>query len=483
MFDRLQSGLRWFLFGRSQIALLLRVGLIIASISIADWKISAEVPLGFLYLFPILLASRSLQRYQILLLSLLCMLLSEQFDGYDWNLSTGLPRDMLYFAAFAGIGSFVYEVNLSRQLSASHLRQLEAEMTVRRGLEEQLQHLIETSPVAIVSADGEGHILLANEAAHRLFGASAEAFKGTPINLLLPSFATVPHLRESDRGFRTLMQCKGHRADGSLFIADVWFSTYKTSLGPRISAMIVDSSEDFRDREEDALQQLLSGSRIVVTAISHEIRNVCGAIALVHQNLVRSAGLARHPDFEALGTLVLALEKIASLDLRETSEFATSIDLASFLEELRIVVEPALLEAEIAVHWDLPSPLPAVWADRHSLTQVFLNLVRNSARALEQTPHPTLTFRVTQAPDHVCIAVIDNGEGVAHPELLFRPFQPHTGTSGLGLCISRSLMRSFRGELDYQPSAQRGEGATFLVRLAASPTEQRPPTAPRPAIR
>jgi two-component system, LuxR family, sensor kinase FixL len=461
--------MRWFLFGRSQIALFLRVGCIVAFISIADWKISAEVPLGFLYLFPILLASRSLRRYQILLLSLLCMVLSEQFDGYAWNLSTGVPRDMLYFAAFAGIGSFVYEVNLSRQLSASHLRQLEAEMTVRRGLEEQLQHLIETSPVAIVSADGEGRILLANEAAHRLFGASADAFKGTSISLLLPSFATVPNLRDTDRGFRTLMQCKGHRADGGLFIADVWFSTYQTSLGPRISAMIVDSSEDFRDREEDALQQLLSGSRIVVTAISHEIRNVCGAIAMVHQNLVRSDNLSHNPDFEALGTLVLALEKIASMDLRQPPESAASVDLASFMEELRIVVEPALLEAEIAVHWDIPRTLPTVWADRHSLMQVFLNLVRNSSRALAQVPHPSLTFRVTEGPGSIAIAVIDNGEGVAHPELLFRPFQAHTGTSGLGLCISRSLMRSFHGELDYQPSPEATGGATFLVKLSAYP--------------
>ena len=268
------------------------------------------------------------------------------------------------------------------------------------------------------------------------------------------------------------MQCKGHRADGGIFIADVWFSTYQTSLGPRISAMIVDSSEDFRDREEDALQQLLSGSRIVVTAISHEIRNVCGAIAMVHQNLVRSGDLSLNPDFEALGTLVLALEKIASLelrDLRETPEFATSLDLASFLEELRIVVEPALLEAEIALHWDIPPTLPTVWADRHSLMQVFLNLVRNSARALEQSPHPTLTFRVTENAGCLCVAVIDNGEGVPHPELLFRPFQPHTGTSGLGLCISRSLMRSFRGELDYQPSPEGTAGATFVVKLSASP--------------
>ena len=449
---------------RSRSALLARSAAIIALISVADWKIAAEVPLGFLYLFPILLVSRVLRRYEILLLALLCMGLSELFDDFHWTLLTGLPRDLLYFAAFAGIGSYVYEAHRSRQTAAANLARLETEMLVRRGLEEQLEHLIETSPIAIVSADGEGRILLANEAAHRLFSTSQD-FGGTSIAHLLPAFNNIPRQRESDQGFRTLMQCKGHRRDGSIFIADVWFSTYTTSLGPRISAMIVDSSEDFRDREEEGLHQLLSGSRIVAAAISHEVRNVCGAIAMVHQNLVRCSDMSHNRDFEALGTLVLALEKIASTELREPPEVAVSVRLDSFLEELRIVVEPSLSEAEIAVQWEIPEPLPAVWADRHSLMQVFLNLVRNSVRALASTSKPQLTLRVTEASHSLSIAVIDNGEGVSQPQLLFRPFQPHAHGSGLGLCVSRALMRTLRGDLCYQPSEV---GATFVVTLARS---------------
>jgi PAS domain S-box-containing protein len=459
--------MHWCFLSRDRSALLVRAGVTIAVISLADWKIAVEVPLGFLYIFPILLVSRVLKRYEILIMALVCMVLSELFDNYNWTLTAGLPRDMLYFTAFAGIGSYVYEAHQSRQAAAAHLKQLEAEMVVRRGLEEQLEHLIETSPVAIVSADGEGHILLANEAAHRLFAAATEDFAGSPISLLLPSFNNIPQQRDSDQGFRTIMQCKGYRQDGTIFIADVWFSTYKTSLGPRISAMIVDSSEDFRDREEEGLHQLLSGSRIVATAISHEIRNVCGAIAMVHQNLVRSDDLSHSRDFEALGTLVLALEKIASMELRETPDVAVSVRLDSFLEELRIVVEPALLEAEIDVRWEIPTALPTVWADRHSLMQVFLNLVRNSARALASKTDPRLILRVTEAAQSVSIAVIDNGEGVSQPELLFRPFQANSKGAGLGLCISRYLMRTLQGDLNYQVS---DVGATFVVTLARSTT-------------
>jgi len=94
---------------------------------------------------------------------------------------------------------------------------------------------------------------------------------------------------------------------------------------------------------------------------------------------------------------------------------------------------------------------------------VFLNLVKNSERALARMPQPVLSIRATEFQDSVAVSVTDNGEGIVHPELLFRPFQPSAKGSGLGLCLSRALMRSFHGELDYQPSPA---GATFILRLS-----------------
>ena len=64
-----------------------------------------------------------------------------------------------------------------------------------------------------------------------------------------------------------------------MFLAHVWFSTYQTKSGPRLAAVVFDSSEELRDRAEFNLQQILSGSKVLVGALCHEIRNVCGAIA------------------------------------------------------------------------------------------------------------------------------------------------------------------------------------------------------------
>lgn len=439
-----------------------RVLLLIFVIALVDWRVNANVPLGLLYLLPMALAGASLTRLQVTLLAALCTALAEQFDGLAWVAPTALPRDILYFAAFCGIGLFVHEAQESRRKSTLHLRDIEKEVKAKREAEEQLDILIQSSPIAIFTADADGSILTANDAAHRLLLVERGKLQGQKISCYLPSLANVPPLRNGQLSFRTVMQCRGQRRDGESFIAEVWFSTYLTSAGPRLAAMVVDTSQDLRDREEANLDQLLAGSRILAGAVSHEMRNVCGAIAIVHANLVRAGSFEKNKDFEALGTLVLALERIASLDLRETREQPTLLDLTSFFEELKIVVSPGLREKDIEECWASTAHLPMVWADRQSLLQVFLNLIRNSesAMAAQTTRRLCITFSVE--PEHVFITVSDTGPGIESPELLFKPFQQRSRHFGLGLYLSKALIRSFRGDLHHQPT---GEGASFVVEL------------------
>lgn len=444
--------------------LLLQVALLIVLIAVADWKIDAEVPVGFLYLLPIVLASRVLSRIQIALLGAGCTILAEAFDSIPWSPISGVPRDLLYLAAFSGMGLFAREVVAGRRAAVTHVDELEQENRARRDAEEQLQVLVESSPIAILTTDANGSVLLANDAAHRLFELPPGSLYGQPITPYLPSLVNIPDLRTGQLSFRTVMQCKGHRTDGEIFIADVWFSTYRTSAGPRLAAMVVDASEELREREEAGLHQLLTGSRILVVAVSHEIRNICGAIALVHENLARRGALSLGKDFEALGNLVLALEKIAAVELRQTTNQAATVDLGSFLEELRIVTGPSFRESGIDAHWEIPPGLPAVWADPHSLMQVFLNLTKNSERAMEKTTAPCIRVAARAEEQRVLIWLSDNGGGVRNPDQLFKPFQQLAQATGLGLYLSRALMRSFGGDLRYQPG---DIGATFVVEIAS----------------
>jgi signal transduction histidine kinase len=270
------------------------------------------------------------------------------------------------------------------------------------------------------------------------------------------------------------MQCRGERESGDVFLANVFFSTYRTAMGPRMAALVVDASEDLREREESNLEQLLAGSRILVGAVSHEIRNVCSAIAVIHENLVRGGTLRGNKDFEALGALVDTLHKIASLELKQTTSHSQigSIELGEILDELRIVLEPYCAEADIQVTWNVPREMPPVWGDRHRLLQILLNLTKNSERALENSGEKRIDISAAVGRDTVSIRVSDTGPGIASSETLFQPFQRGADSTGLGLYLSRAFARSFRGELRHDPARP---GCSFVIDLAiAGPVEAIP---------
>jgi PAS domain S-box-containing protein len=450
------------LFRGSKLAVLAKACVLIAAIAVIDWRVIAEVPLGFLYLVPMLMVGSVAGPSSIITFACLCTYLAERFSDLGWNVRTGTSRDVLYLAAFIGAGFFIRELNKSRLAAAEHLHEIELERDARTEAEEQLRVLIESSPVAVVTADSAGLVLTANSAADRMLGVGHGDLAGRVIYKYLPALTNVSMQDNAEHHLRAVMQARGQREDGEAFLADICFSTYRTNAGTRLAAMVMDASEDLRAHEVSGLHQLLEGSRIAVSALSHEIRNVCGAIAVVHRNLKRTASLAGSKDFEALGGLVVALERIASVNLRQADSLATEIDLTVLLDELKIVVTPSLVDENIMTQWIVEPGLPLVWAERSSLMQVFLNLISNSTRALTKRTHRTLFICARSEDDKVLVEVSDSGGGVPNPEHLFRPFQAGAEATGLGLYLSRAFMRSFSGDLRY---LRLENGSCFTVEL------------------
>jgi two-component system sensor kinase FixL len=443
--------------------MLTRAILLIALIALIDWRVETNVSLGFLYLFPMLMVGVSLRPWQIGIAAALCTFLVEAFDPFPFVAPESIPRNILVFAAFFGAGLFVFESNKNRALTQKHVADLEKEMDLRRDAEEQLRVLVESSPAAIFTLDAQGTVLMANQSAHHLLDVDPGTLPGARIETYLPALASVPPFSSSTQLFRTEMECPGRRRTGEMFLADIWFSTYRTRSGPRLAAVVVDVSEDLRNREESSLEQFMAGSRVVVASVCHEIRNLCSAIGVVNANLGRNPALAESEDYRALATLVSGLERIASLELRHTATDAPDgIDVLALLDELQIVIEPPLRDSGIELRWNLPASLPPVRADRHTLLQVFLNLTKNSARAMESSATKILTIAASFEAGRVLLRVEDTGPGVAAPERLFQPFQPGAESTGLGLYVSRALVRGFRGDLSYVP---RASGCCFTISL------------------
>ena len=135
---------------RGRVPVLLASGLIMLVIALSDWLTKPYVSLGFLYLFPIMLASAFLSRGLILGLGLGCAVLSDQFSALEHS-SVRFGFEAL---ALAGCGLFVSELVRNRRLTIDAQARFKA--------------LFETSPAAIVTVDERGIIEAANQAAVEL---------------------------------------------------------------------------------------------------------------------------------------------------------------------------------------------------------------------------------------------------------------------------------------------------------------------------
>ena len=446
----------------NRLRLIVLAAVLIAAIATIDWLTRPYLSLGFLYLFPIIILGGILSRGQILGLAFVCVVLSESFSNLPEN--EAIFRLLLSSVGFSGTGLFVSELLRNRRTVQKHVEELEKEVSLRREAEEQLQVLLESSPAAIVTINANGEICLANQAAQQLLSPNGVPLKDQSISSYLPSLHTVLQTQPS-RTFRTTLQCKGQRSTGEAFLAGVWFSTYQTVSGLRLAAVVVDLSEELRNREDLSLDHLLRTSRILVSAVAHEVRNLCGAAVVLQKNLSRVHGLTDNEDFQALTSLIQSLERMSALSLKTAPpDAAATVELPSVLDELRVLIEGTLGESSIQIAWQTPERLPLVWADRYGLTQVFLNLVKNSQRAMESTDAKKLCISAMIEEKHVAIRFEDSGIGITNPDNLFRPFRPGAETTGLGLYVSRSIMRSFGGDLLYEP---RPQGCCFAVVVPA----------------
>jgi len=214
-----------------KIVLLVSGGITLA-VAAVDWWTKPFVSLGFLYLFPIMLAAGFLPRWAISLLGIVCAVLAELFS----SLNTSFTRLSLEMLALVGCGLFVAELARNRRMTLeSHRMTLEAE--------ERLRILVDTSPAAIVTIDERGFIERANQAATQLMAPRNGNLIGSPIAAFLPELHHALRWEDAPQ-FRTSMQCRGHRGDGESFTADIWFSTYKEGPNPKLAAIIADVTEE-----------------------------------------------------------------------------------------------------------------------------------------------------------------------------------------------------------------------------------------------
>src|SRR5271156_1525342 len=106
MFDRIWEQ-------RSRTTVLLISGAAVLAIAALDWWTKPYFSLGFLYLFPIMLAAGFLPRWAITLCGIVAAILTEAFSSLD----TSFVRLGFEALALCGCGLFVSELVRNRRLN------------------------------------------------------------------------------------------------------------------------------------------------------------------------------------------------------------------------------------------------------------------------------------------------------------------------------------------------------------------------------
>jgi signal transduction histidine kinase len=231
--------------------------------------------------------------------------------------------------------------------------------------------------------------------------------------------------------------------------------------GPSETRVIAQALNDMRAR----LQRFIGDRTQMVAAMSHDLRTPLTRLRLLAETLEDGETHRRMlVEIEAMQTMIAETLDFAAQDARR--EPRQRVDLAALLTS---VCDDAS-DAGRPASYDGPERLVQSCqpvAMRRALTNIVDNAVTYGDRA---------EVSLAAGPDHLVIAVSDEGPGIAEAfrELVFRPFfrieesrNRATGGVGLGLAVARSVVRAHGGDVTLAPRTPKG-----LVVTVTLPREQ-----------
>lgn len=145
----------------------------------------------------------------------------------------------------------------------------------------------------------------------------------------------------------------------------------------------------------------------------------------------------------------------------------SSIPVRELLEEVIILHRRELMEHCIQCSISVYPEDLTLSADKNMIEQVIINLVRNAIQAFEDQTDKKIELKAyLNEKSRTFISILDNGTGI-DPEAMEKIFIPFFTTkktgSGIGLSLSRQIMRQHQGTLTVKSTV--GKGTEFVMRF------------------
>lgn len=244
-----------------------------------------------------------------------------------------------------------------------------------------------------------------------------------------------------------------------------------------VTGLLLGVLVDERERAQERLRQSLrlAAAGEMAAALAHEVNQPL--TALVTYGKACQHMLAQQPaDMTQLTETVAKVSEQAQrvgAIVKRLRDFLRSgtmnlewVAMGDFLEAMRASFGAEARAAGIEIRLRLAPDLPKVLVDRLELEIVLRNLISNAMDSIREAQpiKREIRLEVTQQdPGFVRVGVIDSGPGVA-PQVRERLFVPFCTSKshgmGIGLAISRAIVKAHGGRLTAEPTAY---GAFYLT--------------------
>lgn len=339
---------------------------------------------------------------------------------------------------------------------------------------EYFKVLVEHVNIGLISFNNDDEVTLYNRTAKELLG-KRNLHRITELEDIQSGLSTiVKDLEPSDQRLVTLYI---NNSIQQLSLRTAWIKFHDNSI-KLVSFQNIRNELD--EKELESWQKL-------IRVLTHELMNSAGpinsTIATIKEFLVNPDGEARTVESlnnhiiddtieglkiieERSQGMVDFVSKFRSLTLLPKPTF-TTIPVADLFRTIELLMTDKFNSNEISFETKISPANLTITADKGMMEQILINLVSNAILALENGKTKQIrvsaSFNESIRPE---IHVFDNGVGIPIDiqDKIFIPFfTTRNDGSGIGLSLSRQLVRLLGGTLTF--TSKQDEGTVFTIKL------------------
>ena len=334
------------------------------------------------------------------------------------------------------------------------IQQLKLEI---RRQEQYFQILLEHLATGIITYDNKGFVQNVNSTAKKLLSVEVLTHLKQIERIDENLFRTIEAIKPAEK---RLVAIGTDHGEIQLSLKATSFRTNKTEM---VILSIQDIKNELDEKELDSWMKL-------IRVLMHEIMNSITPITSLSESLSAIYSIGGEPiapeniTVRTIGTTLQGLNIIKEqgkglMSFVESYRRLTRLPepekklfrVSDLMSRVRVLFNNLDNKDNIELEFSIEDPALEIFADQNLVSQVLINLLKNALEASENSVTSKILIsgrlNASQNPE---ICVIDNGPGIEKQNLdkIFVPFfTTRQSGSGIGLSISRQIMRAHGGNL------------------------------------